>query len=223
MKRLLVFVLAVTLLGSCKNNEKGTTKDEASIVEKDTTPIFFEGVLTNYFKDTNNGEWFVYVDVEQGELNFKREDWKFYFRASFEDTNIIDCKGNWQDFDGGRIGGLDTWNKRASGKVLKSTCFGSYNYSDTYENFDCYRLVELNINEWVREEQNVEQDQSSGESSGESSACRCMKALSGVDYGEEYTKIRSKCRTMFICFDNAHTDCMMGTSRVWYECIGVRY
>ena len=42
--------------------------------------------------------------------------------------------------------------------------------------------------------------------------------LTGVNYGDEYTKIRVKCRRMYICFDNAKTDCMLGRESVWTRC-----
>lgn len=54
---------------------------------------------------------------------------------------------------------------------------------------------------------------------GVSSACFCMDALSGGSiYGSTYEQ-KSKCRKMFICWDNAQADCLMGTSQIWYECI----
>lgn len=54
---------------------------------------------------------------------------------------------------------------------------------------------------------------------GVSSACFCMDALSGGSkYGASYEQ-KVKCRTMFKCWDNAQADCLLKTSRVWYECI----
>jgi hypothetical protein len=54
---------------------------------------------------------------------------------------------------------------------------------------------------------------------GVSSACFCMDALSGGSIYDSTYEQKSKCRKMFICWDNAQADCLMGTSQVWYECI----
>ena len=54
---------------------------------------------------------------------------------------------------------------------------------------------------------------------GVSSSCFCMDALSGgTIYGATYEQ-KSKCRKMFICWNNAQADCLMSTSQIWYECI----
>ena len=69
---------------------------------------------------------------------------------------------------------------------------------------------------------NIQIDNNKTESSipdGVSAACFCMDALSGGSiYGSTYEQ-KSKCRKMFICWDNAQADCLMGTSQIWYECI----
>lgn len=51
-----------------------------------------------------------------------------------------------------------------------------------------------------------------------SSACFCMDALSGGEIYGANAEQRSKCRKMYICFDNANTDCLMGTSNTWDKC-----
>tara|TARA_B110000285_G_C15016155_1_gene559171 strand:+ start:167 stop:514 length:348 start_codon:yes stop_codon:yes gene_type:complete len=54
---------------------------------------------------------------------------------------------------------------------------------------------------------------------GVSSSCFCMDALAGgTNYGATY-KQKSMCKKMFICWNNAQADCLLGTSQVWYECI----
>jgi|GEM_PF-3916866 len=49
----------------------------------------------------------------------------------------------------------------------------------------------------------------------ESSACQCMRAFSGE---RGYESMIGKCRKMYICFENAKIDCMLGTSSVWTKC-----
>ena len=54
---------------------------------------------------------------------------------------------------------------------------------------------------------------------GVTSACFCTDALSGGSIYGSTTEQKRKCKRMFICWDNAQADCMLGTSQVWYECI----
>ena len=51
-----------------------------------------------------------------------------------------------------------------------------------------------------------------------SSACECMKALSGVDYGEEYDNMKLTCIGIYKCWDNAQKDCLSGQSNTWTKC-----
>ena len=51
-----------------------------------------------------------------------------------------------------------------------------------------------------------------------SSACFCMDALSGGEIYGANAEQRSKCRKMYICFDNANTDCLLGASNTWDKC-----
>ena len=97
--------------------------------------------------------------------------------------------------------------------------------------YSCASLVDDNMEEKLKElddlieqietseEINEESSNSSSIPDGVSSACYCMDALSG---GKIYNSSASysKCKKMFICWDNAQADCMLGTSQVWYECIG---
>jgi hypothetical protein len=51
-----------------------------------------------------------------------------------------------------------------------------------------------------------------------SSACFCMDALSGGEIYGANAEQRSKCRKMYICSDNARTDCLLGASNTWDKC-----
>jgi len=51
-----------------------------------------------------------------------------------------------------------------------------------------------------------------------SAACRCMDALSGANQFNPTATQRTKCRMMYICWQNAQTDCLLGTSNVWTSC-----
>tara|TARA_Y100001958_G_C20815680_1_gene272816 strand:+ start:243 stop:557 length:315 start_codon:yes stop_codon:yes gene_type:complete len=53
---------------------------------------------------------------------------------------------------------------------------------------------------------------------GMSSACICADALNGtLSYNQTQKQIQ-QCRKMFICVENATTDCMLGISSVWTKC-----
>ena len=53
---------------------------------------------------------------------------------------------------------------------------------------------------------------------GVSSSCFCSDALSGGNLYDPTSSQISKCRKMYICWDNAYTDCLMGTEHVWTTC-----
>lgn len=50
-----------------------------------------------------------------------------------------------------------------------------------------------------------------------SPACQCAKVLASPN--QYSSDLRIKCRRMYICWENANIDCMMGTETVWYECV----
>ena len=53
---------------------------------------------------------------------------------------------------------------------------------------------------------------------GVSSACRCMDALSGANQLNPTATQVLQCRRMYICWQNAQADCMLGSSNVWTSC-----
>ena len=53
---------------------------------------------------------------------------------------------------------------------------------------------------------------------GVSTACRCMDALTGGSIFSPTATQIAKCRRMYICWQNAQADCMLGSSNVWTSC-----
>ena len=53
---------------------------------------------------------------------------------------------------------------------------------------------------------------------GVSSACFCQDALTGGSIFSPTATQVAKCRRMYICWQNAQADCMLGSSNVWTSC-----
>ena len=57
--------------------------------------------------------------------------------------------------------------------------------------------------------------------SGVSTACFCADYFNGGNMYSHTPSQNSKCNKMYICLDNAMTDCMTGNSSVWNRCIPI--
>jgi len=54
--------------------------------------------------------------------------------------------------------------------------------------------------------------------SGVSTACFCADYFNGGNMYDHTPSQNSKCRKMYICLDNAMSDCMSGNSSFWDRC-----
>jgi hypothetical protein len=63
------------------------------------------------------------------------------------------------------------------------------------------------------------QDSDSNIPDGVSPSCFCMDALSGANLFKPNSTQIQQCRRMYICFENAQADCLLGSDNVWRECL----